>query len=194
MATQNTKTLPTTEIVSQTTDIPGLLVFTVSLMGDERGWLQEKFQKQKLISAGLPEDFTPVQHSLSYNQKIGVTRGLHAEPWRKYVGVITGKVFGAYVDLREGPTFGKTAFVTIDQTTTVFIPKGVANSFQSVVPETYYSYLVDDFWSETRMPEYKFVNLADPTLAIPWPVALSDATISERDKNHPNIDQVTPFV
>jgi dTDP-4-dehydrorhamnose 3,5-epimerase len=84
--------------------------------------------------------------------------------------------------------------VTIDQTTTVFIPKGVANSFQSVVPETYYSYLVDDFWSETRMPEYKFVNLADPTLSIPWPVALSDATISERDKNHPSLDKVTPFV
>lgn len=186
-------TLPTTKITSTTTDIPGLLIFSVSLMGDERGWLQEKFQKQKLMAAGLPEDFNPVQHSLSYNQKVGVTRGLHAEPWRKYVGVITGKVFGAYVDLRSGPTFGKSAFITIDQTTTVFIPKGVANSFQSIEPETYYSYLVDDFWSQERMAEYKFVNLADPALSIPWPVRLTEAVISERDKQHPDLNQVTPF-
>ncbi|MBL8030998.1 MAG: dTDP-4-dehydrorhamnose 3,5-epimerase family protein [Candidatus Doudnabacteria bacterium] len=185
--------LPTTEITAHTTDIPGLLVFSVSLMGDERGWLQEKFQKQKLVAASLPENFSPVQHSLSYNQKVGVTRGLHAEPWRKYVGVITGKVFGAYVDLREGPAFGKTAFVTIDQTTTVFIPKGVANSFQSIEPETYYSYLVDDYWSQERMPEYKFVNLEDPTLAIPWPVQLSEAIISDRDRNHPLLSSITPF-
>lgn len=185
--------LPTTEITAQTTDIPGLLVFSVSLMGDERGWLQEKFQKQKLVAAGLPDNFSPVQHSLSYNQKVGVTRGLHAEPWRKYVGVITGKVFGAYVDLREGPTFGKTAFVTIDQTTTVFIPKGVANSFQSIEPETYYSYLVDDYWSQERMPEYKFVNLEDPTLTIPWPVQLNEAIISDRDRNHLLLSSITPF-
>ena len=185
--------LPTTEITATTTEIPGLLIFNVSLMGDERGWLQEKFQKQKLVAAGLPADFSPVQHSLSFNQNVGVTRGLHAEPWRKYVGVITGKVFGAYVDLREGPTFGTSVCITIDQTTTVFIPKGVANSFQSVEPNTYYSYLVDDFWSEERMPEYKFLNLADPTVAIPWPVALSDATISERDRNHPPLSSITPF-
>lgn len=185
--------LPTTQITATTTNIPGLLAFSVSLMGDERGWLQEKFQKEKLVAAGMPEDFTPVQHSLSYNQKPGVTRGLHAEPWRKYVGVITGKVFGAYVDLRSGPTFGKTAFLTIDQTTTVFIPKGVANSFQSIEPDTYYSYLVDDYWSQERMPEYKFVNLADASLAIPWPIALPDAIVSERDKNHPALSDITPF-
>lgn len=185
--------LPTTQISAKTTEIPGLLIFSVSLMGDERGWLQEKFQKQKLLTAGLPEDFNPVQHSLSYNQKPGVTRGLHAEPWRKYVGVITGKVFGAYVDLREGPNYGKTAFVTIDQTTTVFIPRGVANSFQSIEPETYYSYLVDDYWSEERMAEYKFVSLADPALAIPWPIPLKECIMSERDTQHPLLSEITPF-
>ncbi len=189
----NSQTLPTTEYTVEQTDIPGLLIFHVSLMGDERGWLQEKFQKQKLVKAGLPENFTPVQHSLSYNQKPGVTRGLHAEPWQKYVGVISGKVFGAYVDLRAGRTYGRTIFLTIDQTTTVFIPKGVANSFQSLEPETYYSYLVDDYWSADRMAEYKFVNLADPELAIPWPIPITNAILSERDKNHPTLSSVTPF-
>jgi dTDP-4-dehydrorhamnose 3,5-epimerase len=186
-------TLSTTQISSTTTPIPGLLVFTVSRMGDERGYLQEKFQKQKLVQAGLPEDFSPVQHSLSFNEQVGVTRGLHAEPWRKYVGVISGKVFGAYVDLRNGPTFGVTHTVMIDPETTVFVPKGVANSFQSVEPNTYYSYLVDDFWSESRMPEYTFVNLADPDLNIHWPIAIIDAIVSARDKTHPLLRDTSPL-
>lgn len=185
--------LPTTEFSVRQTEIPGLLIFSVNLIGDERGWLQEKFQKQKLVTLGLPEDFVPVQHSLSYNQRAGVTRGLHAEPWRKYVGVISGKAFGAYVDLRSGPSFGKIATVEIGQETTVFIPKGVANSFQSVEDNTYYSYLVDDHWNADRLPEYKFVNVADPNLAIEWPVALDKAILSDRDLKHPLLSDVIPF-
>ena len=36
----------------------------------------------------------------------GTTRGIHAEPWDKFVSVATGRIFGAWVDLRAGPTFG----------------------------------------------------------------------------------------
>lgn len=178
---------------ASTTDIPGLLIFSLNLHEDERGWFQEKFQKQKLVAAGLPESFNPVQHSLSYNKTAGVTRGLHAEPWNKYVGVITGKVFAAYVDLRKGQTFGKTVCVTIDSTTAVYVPKGVANSFQSLEPDTYYSYLVDDFWDENRKSEYKSLNPADPDLAIPWPITLSEAIISDKDKAQPYFKDVEPF-
>lgn len=36
-----------------------------------------------------------------------VLRGLHAEPWDKYISVADeGKVLGAWVDLREGETLG----------------------------------------------------------------------------------------
>lgn len=185
--------LPTTEIKGTETEIPGLVIFELNSIGDERGWLQEKYQKEKLVTAGLPSDFTPVQFSLSYNEKPGVTRGLHAEPWRKYVGVITGKAFGAYVDLRKGPTLGKIVYVNITPTTTVIVPKGVANSFQSLEPNTYYSYLLDDVWSEARMPEYKFVNLADPDLNISWPIPLNEAIMSERDRNHPFFKDTEPF-
>ena len=45
----------TTEITARTTDIPGLLIFNVTQVGDERGYFQEKFQKAKLVAAGLPE-------------------------------------------------------------------------------------------------------------------------------------------
>src|SRR5689334_3584015 len=132
--------VPTTEVTGHTTDIPGLLIFDVTYVGDDRGYFQEKYQKAKLVAAGLPESFNVIQNSLSYNKEAGVTRGFHAEPWDKYISVVTGKVFAAYVDLRKGASFGKVVTVEIDANKTVFLPQGVANSFQTLEPDTYYLY------------------------------------------------------
>lgn len=66
-----------------------------------------------MTALGL-EDFGPVQNNISFNASPGVTRGIHAEPWDKYISVATGKVFGAWVDLREGPSFGSTYWCEID--------------------------------------------------------------------------------
>jgi dTDP-4-dehydrorhamnose 3,5-epimerase len=185
--------VPTTEVTSQTTAIPGLLVFDVSYVGDERGYFQEKFQKAKLVAAGLPEQFQVVQNSLSYNKEAGVTRGFHAEPWDKYISVVTGKVFAAYVDLREGDSFGKVVTVEIGPNTTIFLPKGVANSFQTLEPETYYLYCVNQHWSGDNYDKYCFTNLADPEIGVHWPIPLDQAIISDRDKNHPLLKDVKPL-
>ena len=133
----------TTEYTAHETDIPGLLIFDVTYVGDERGYFQEKYQKAKLVAAGMPEGFNVVQNSLSYNKEAGVTRGFHAEPWDKYISVVTGKVFAAYVDLRKGDSFGKVVTVEITPNTAVFLPQGVANSFQTLEPDTYYLYSVN---------------------------------------------------
>jgi dTDP-4-dehydrorhamnose 3,5-epimerase len=98
---------PTTEFTKHETEIPGLLIFDVTSIGDERGWFQEKYQRAKLVEAGLPTDFTVVQTNVSYNKEAGVIRGFHAEPWDKYISVVSGRVFCAYVDLRKGESFGK---------------------------------------------------------------------------------------
>jgi len=45
----------TTEFTAHKTEIPGLIVFDVTSIGDERGWFQEKFHRAKLIAAGMPE-------------------------------------------------------------------------------------------------------------------------------------------
>lgn len=185
--------VPTTEVTGHTTDIPGLLVFDVTLVGDERGYFQEKFQKAKLVAAGMPEQFNVVQNSLSYNKESGVTRGFHAEPWDKYISVVTGKVFSAFVDLRKGPSFGKVVTVEITPTKAVFLPRGVANSFQTLEPDTYYLYSVNAHWSAENVDKYCFVNLADPKLNVEWPVPLDKATMSERDRNHPPLSEVKPL-
>jgi dTDP-4-dehydrorhamnose 3,5-epimerase len=185
--------VPTTEVTGHQTDIPGLIFFDVTYVGDDRGYFQEKYQKAKLVAAGMPESFTVVQNSLSYNKEAGVTRGLHAEPWDKYISVVTGKVFCAYVDLRKGPNFGRVVTTEIGPNAAVFLPQGVANSFQTLKPDTYYLYSVNAHWSADNYDKYCFVNLGDPELGIHWPIALDKATMSDRDRDHPLLKDTKPM-
>lgn len=183
----------TTEFTAHTTGIPGLIFFDVTSVGDDRGWFQEKFHKDKLVKAGIPENFQVVQNSLSYNKQKGVVRGFHAEPWDKYISVVKGKVFAAYVDLREGSNFGKVETIEITPNKAVFLPEGVANSFQTLEDETYYLYSVNKHWSADDYDKYMFVNLGDPDLNIQWPIDLADSVMSDRDKNHPQLKDIIPM-
>ena len=177
--------LPTTEFKAHETEIPGLLFFETNYVGDERGYFQEKYQKAKLVAAGMPADFNVVQTNLSYNKQRGVTRGLHAEPWDKFISLVKGKVFVAYVDMRDGPSFGKTVSFELNPTRAIYLPKGVANSYQTLEDDVYYLYSVNDHWSAENYEKYCFVNMADPVLGIKWPISLDEAIINDRDRNHP---------
>jgi dTDP-4-dehydrorhamnose 3,5-epimerase/reductase len=174
------------------TAIDGLLVLRLPVHGDARGWFKENWQRAKMVPLGVP-DFGPVQENMSHNVEAGATRGFHAEPWDKFVSVACGKVFGAWVDLREGDGFGTLVTVEITPGTAVFVPRGVANAYQAVEPETTYSYLVNAHWSPEARERYTFVNLADESVACPWPIPLSEATLSEADRTHPRLDAVTPM-
>ena len=185
--------LKTTRFTGHETKIPGLLFFDIEDIHDERGYFQEKFQKAKLVEAGMPDSFNVIQNSLSYNNQAGVTRGFHAEPWDKYISVVTGKVFCAYVDLRAGDTFGQVETVEINPNKAVFLPQGVANSFQTLEDNTYYLYSVNQHWSADDYDNYCFVNLGDPELNVAWPINLKDAVINDRDLNHPMLSETTPL-
>jgi dTDP-4-dehydrorhamnose 3,5-epimerase len=136
-------------------------------------------------------DFGPVQNNISFNDAVGTTRGIHAEPWDKYVSVATGRIFGAWVDLRQGPTFGAVYTTELDPSRAIFVPRGVGNSYQTLAPDTAYTYLVNDHWSPTAT--YTFLNLADETAAINWPIPLDTVEISQKDKTHPRLGEVTPM-
>ena len=178
------------KLTATPTPIPGLVVWDLPVHGDARGWFKENWQREKMTAAGLP-DFGPVQNNISYNDAAGTTRGIHAEPWDKWVSVATGRIFGAWVDLREGPTFGTVFTTELDPSKAIFVPRGVGNSYQTLEPDTAYTYLVNDHWSPTA--EYAFLNLADETIGITWPIPLEAAELSEKDKNHPRLADVTPI-
>jgi dTDP-4-dehydrorhamnose 3,5-epimerase/reductase len=176
----------------QSTPIEGLLVVELELHADNRGWFKENWQRAKMVELGVP-DFGPVQNNMSFNTTAGATRGIHAEPWDKFVSVARGRIFGAWVDLRPGPGFGTAFTLEMGVETAVFVPRGVGNAFQTLEDETAYSYLVNDHWSVAAKESYTFVNLADETLAIDWPIPLDQAELSEADKAHPKLAAVVPM-
>ncbi|MFL4473442.1 sugar nucleotide-binding protein [Paeniglutamicibacter sp. MACA_103] len=175
----------------QRTGIPGLLLVQLPVHEDARGWFKENWQREKMVAAGLP-DFRPVQNNVSFNRNPGTTRGIHAEPWDKYVAVVGGEVFGAWVDLRAGEGFGKSFSTRLGPGQAVFVPRGVGNGFQTLAPDTGYSYLVTEHWTEAARDKYTFLNLADAQANIPWPIALEQATVSDADRGHPHLAGVRP--
>jgi dTDP-4-dehydrorhamnose reductase len=181
-----------TELSIEESPIPGLLVLHLPLHGDNRGWFKENWQREKMVALGLP-DFEPIQNNMSFNTSRGATRGVHAEPWDKLISVATGRIFGAWVDLREGPTFGRVFTIEMGPETSVFVPRGVGNAYQTLVDGTAYCYLVNEHWSAEARESYTFVNLADETAGIPWPIPLDQAELSELDKAHPRLAEVEPF-
>lgn len=178
------------KLTAHNTPIEGLVVYDLPVHGDNRGWFKENWQREKMLAAGLP-DFGPVQNNISTSKR-GATRGIHAEPWDKYISIGTGKVFAYWVDIREGSaTYGKVHYTELDPSKAVYVPAGVANGFQTLEDNTVYTYLVNDHWSATA--KYANVSLFDESLEIPFPIPLAEAEVSDKDKAHPHLADVTPL-
>ena len=171
--------------------IEGLHVIDLEIRHGVGGWEKESYHAEKLYQLGLPK-MDAVQHNLSFNSEIGVTRGLHAEPWEKFVSLAAGRILGAWVDLRAGPGFGRVMTLELTPAKAVFIPRGVANGYQTLENDVLYSYLVNAHWSPSS--QYTCVNLFDPSLAIPWPVPMGEAIVSEKDARMPMLRDIKPLV
>ena len=188
------------ELTARATSIPGLFEFQLDVRGDNRGWFKENFQRAK-IEAALEnigaehteafDNFKIVQNNVSFNKEAGVTRGVHAEPWDKYISVVSGEAFAAIVDLRKGETFGNIETFKLTPNTAIFVPAGCGNSFQALTDNLVYTYLVNAHWSPDA--KYKFINLRDPDLNISWPIPITDELISEKDANHPMLKDIEPM-
>ena len=179
------------QLTATKTPIEGLVVYDLPVFGDSRGWFKENWQREKMIAIGLP-DFGPVQNNFSFNDKRGVARGIHAEPWDKYVSLGAGKIFGFWVDIREGSTtYGKTFTTKLDPSKAIFVPRGVANGYQTLEDNTVYSYLVNDHWSADA--QYSFVSMFDESLGIEWPIPIEESEVSDKDKNHPLLKDTVPI-
>jgi len=189
LAERNPVVEPVETLRVEATPIPGLLVVRMPVHADARGWFKENWQREKMTALGLP-DFGPVQNNVSFNKARGATRGIHTEPWDKFVSVATGRVFAAWVDMREGDSFGTTFSIEIGPEVGVYVPRGVGNSYQALEDDTCYTYLVNDHWRPGIT--YPALALDDPTAAIDWPIPLDRAEVSEKDRNNPRLEAVRP--
>ena len=155
--------------------IAGLEIHDLTLHKDNRGWFKENWAGQALV---------PRQQNVSFNARRGATRGMHAEPWDKWVSVATGRVFGAWVDMRAGSeTYGETFTCEIGPDTAVFVPRGVANGFQALEDDTTYIYLVNQRYS----PGGAYCSYRE----IDWP--LEPTELSSADQAHPMLADATPL-
>jgi dTDP-4-dehydrorhamnose 3,5-epimerase len=171
-------------------EIPGMYVVDLVLHKDPRGWFKENYQRAKMEALGLPH-FEAVQNNFSYNAEKGVTRGLHAEPWEKFISMAHGRVFGAWVDLRRGDTFGRVFTMELTPEVAIFVPRGIANGYQTLENNVTYTYLVNDHWLADA--QYAAVNIFDPVLGIQWPISPDQAIVSDKDKANPQLRDVTPM-
>lgn len=178
------------DLLVRETSIPGFFEIDLLVHGDNRGWFKENYQREKMESLGLPH-FEVVQNNMSFNAQRGATRGLHAEPWEKFISLANGRVFCAWVDLREGDSFGKVLTMELTPEKAVFVPRGVANGYQTLEDNVTYTYLVNEHWSADA--KYAAVNLFDPALAIDWPIGQDKAVVSDKDRGHPPLKDVKPM-
>ena len=165
------------------TSLPGLLLFELDVVRDERGAFVETYQEKRYAEAGVGVRF--VQDNLS-RSAARTLRGLHYQlrhPQAKLVHVVRGEVYDVAVDIRLGsPTFGRHfgAVLSEENRLQLFIPGGFAHGFCALGDAAYVAYKV----SASYAPDDEHaIAWSDPALAIPWPT--DDPIVSPRDRRAP---------
>lgn len=170
------------------TGIAGLKLVELVVHEDARGSFREAYHQDKLEALGLPH-LGPVQWNVAENQRRGILRGIHAEPWDKYIHVLSGEIFAAIADLRrDSPTFGKAETFRIDRGRALFLPRGLGNSYQVLSEGAVYGYLVNSHWTPDAV--YLGVTWNDPTLAIQWPLPVRPEDLSDKDRKLPTLREM----
>lgn len=178
------------ELTVTETHLRGLYVIELVTHADTRGSFQETYQAAKLEALGLPV-LRPVQWNISENKRPGIIRGIHAEPWDKYIHVIHGRAYSALVDLRpSSPTFGQHFARELTPTTALYAVRGFGNAYQALADDTVYGYLVNAHW--TAGQSYPSIRYDDPDVGIAWPLAPGADDVSEKDRRNPTLRQAFP--
>lgn len=170
------------------TPLAGAWLIDIEPHGDERGLFARSVCQAEFSHHGLSTAF--VQQSLSWNPTAGTLRGMHfqAPPFGedKLVRVTRGAVFDVIVDIRaESPTFGRHFSVELsaDNRRQVYIPKGFAHGFLSLVPDTEVFYQMT---TPYRPGSARGIRWDDPDLAIAWPLP-ADVLIGDNDRRLPSL-------
>jgi dTDP-4-dehydrorhamnose 3,5-epimerase len=166
-------------------ELTGAYRIEPQLIADQRGGFARRFCAETFRAQGLESDF--VQRSMSYNRRAGTLRGMHfqAAPHleAKLVRCTRGAIFDVIVDLREGSSsYGRwhREILSAENRTMVYIPKGFAHGFQTLVDDTEVDYEI----TPAYVPEFgRGFRFDDPLLDIAWP--LGAIIMSDRDEALP---------
>jgi dTDP-4-dehydrorhamnose 3,5-epimerase len=176
-------------------DLAGVLEITPQRFGDERGFFSETYNSARFAEAGIGLVFVQDNHSLSVAP--GVLRGLHYQlPPRaqdKLVRVVRGAILDVCVDIRRSSSaFGRWVALEIsaDKGNQLFVPKGFAHGFITLVENTEIVYKVTDFYSSEHDRSIRF---DDPAIGITWPAMAGSFQLSGKDRMAPLLAEAEVF-
>lgn len=174
--------------------IKGPALIRPKVHGDERGHFFEAF-RQDLFQRDVDPVAAFVQDNQSLSRPAGTVRGLHFQldprAQAKLVRVLRGSILDVAVDIRPAsPTYGQHVAVTLsaENRAQLYVPTGFAHGFCTLEPDTEVFYKTSDYYS----PEHdRGLAWNDPALGIVWPVVEAAATLSDRDRKHPRLADLT---
>ena len=156
--------------------------------GDERGSLVRTFDAEVFREAGIEVSW--VQQSISFTRARGVLRGLHLQLppyWEaKLISVLSGRMFWAAVDIREGsPTFGRWDSVTLspEGVSGLFAARGFAHGCLSLSSECQLVIDADNYYSREHG---RGIRWNDPQLGIEWPLDGRAPVLSDEHRKYPS--------
>ncbi|WKW12459.1 dTDP-4-dehydrorhamnose 3,5-epimerase [Pseudogemmatithrix spongiicola] len=166
--------------------IPDVKLIEPKVWGDARGFFFESYREDRYGEAGIAGPF--VQDNQSYSQR-GVLRGLHFQ-WPnnvqgKLVSVVQGAVWDVAVDIRrDSPTFGQWvgAELSAENHHQLWVPPGFAHGFVVLSETALFTYKCTALYSPA---DEVSIRWNDPTLAIQWPPAIAEPSLSAKDAAAP---------
>jgi dTDP-4-dehydrorhamnose 3,5-epimerase len=180
-------------VIFTPSSIPAVVLIEPRVFGDERGFFLESWNERAFASAGVDAKFVQDNHSRSAR---GVLRGLHYQVQQtqgKLVRVIAGEIYDVAVDIRRGSaTFGKWVGMRLsaENRQMVWVPKGFAHGFLVMSDWAEVLYKATDFYA----PEHeRSIAWNDPELAIAWPLAGLQPTLSAKDRAGMPLRQAEPL-
>jgi len=179
------------------TALAGVFILTPARHSDNRGFFSECWNRQTLAKHGIEIDF--VQDNHSFNNEVGVIRGLHFQaPPHAQVKLVRcghGLLYDVVVDVRKGsPTYGKWvgAELSFENGRQMLVPEGCLHGFMTRAPQTEIIYKCSDYYAPQADGGVRF---DDPDIGIDWGLDGITPILSDKDRNAPLLrDFDTPFV
>lgn len=173
-------------MIFKPTPLHGVYVIEPEKREDHRGFFARLFCADTFSERGLEARF--VQANASRSNRRGTLRGLHYQYGDaaevKLVRCVVGALFDVALDLRpDSPSFGRSFGVELEGCRMLYVPRGCAHGFVTLMSDSEAHYLVSAPYLPARE---RTVRYNDPRFAVSWPLA--PAEISEKDSRAPDFD------
>ncbi len=153
--------------------------------------VQRDRQREKMLRSACPTS-APSRSSISFEHS---SRRHSRDSHRavdKLVSVASGRAFAAWVDMREGQSFG-TAFWLEFGSVPVRLRAPRGRQLLPVPRRRHRRTPISSTTTGDRAWPIAALNLGDPTAAIPWPISLDEAEISAKDQGNGVLADIVPM-